>query len=181
MSWTPDTSPVVHPQGRHKELVRDAAHYAHLAGVPIGALWVPMSEICSPQEVQWVKTFPKHEAKGIRGLIYTGPSSPALTHSQALAGALVRNFIDARLRTVDDVLAEPELPTVLVIPDLFWGIENPTPTRKQAMASLIMDLFSKGSRLVCYVSDLDQFGEAYGKTTQNLLADSCLTLDLGAV
>ncbi len=127
-SWTPQTSPVVHPEGRHRELVRDANHYASLAGIPVGALWVPLSEICSPQEVTWVKSFPKHQQKGIQGLVYHGPSSRVLAHSQALAGALVRNFIDARLRTIEDVMEDPITPTVLLVPDLFWGIENPTPT-----------------------------------------------------
>jgi len=67
------------------------------------------------------------------------------------------------------------------VPDLFWGIENPTPTRRQKMASLLMDHFQQGHRLVCYVSDFDQFAEAYGPATADLLKDSCLMLNLGAL
>ena len=71
----------------------------------------------------------------------------------ALCGALVRNFVDARVRPIAAALADESAAacTVLLIPDFCLGGARATlPSHQQAVGSLLMGRVSMGRQTVVY-------------------------------
>ncbi len=167
---------VIDAKGIHRALIQDADHYATLAGIPKGALWVALAEIASPQEVKWATIYRQHEAKGIFGLVWTGKYGSVIQRAQALAACLVRNFIDARLRPLEQALEEFEDCSCLIIPDLYLG-DTPKEWQRERVTRMLLRHRTAGHRLVVYLASLHEFEKAYGPVAASAF-DGCLKLQL---
>lgn len=150
----------------HERLVLDIDRIAQIARVPKKMIWTPLSKNAGPQEIAYVTGFKRlANAEKSAGLLYTGKTSP-LTRMQAVCGALVRNFIDARVMTLQEVLAEIKFGgeidcTCLLIPNFYEGKDMSKYLGSQAsdITSMILSRHTQGMQTVLYVSSMSEFKE----------------------
>src|SRR4051794_12986275 len=89
----------------HAQLVKHLDNFARDAAIRREWICKPLAKSVSPAEVEWVKKFPRHAEQGCSGLVLTGPkASRVADRMSAIAGALVRNFIRARVFTLQQIL-----------------------------------------------------------------------------
>lgn len=121
-------------EGVHDQLFANLRGFAKVAGVPERMIYTPLSATCGEAEVDWVRGFHKNAAAGILGLLYVGAWKPSVERRmQAIAGTLVRNFMDARVMSVEAVAAlrrdeEPSMFSCLLVPSILgfsaWAFQG---------------------------------------------------------
>ncbi len=159
MPFNPYATKVLDPV-YHERLVSDLDHVAEVAGIPRAFIWTPTDAYCTEEEIEWVKTFPKHEATATYGLCYTGQSDiPIRTRMGSIAAMFLRNYKDARVRGVQDLISKDvEVPdcTVLLIPDFIEAsVKNPDWINAK-MGSIILSRFKSGKSTIIAVSSMSQ-------------------------
>ena len=167
-------SPVL-MEGVHDRLLQDAEAVARRAGIPLTMLWTSATTYCNDDELEYTKQLTQHSVENVFGFLYTGKKFALGTHPvsmrmMALAGACVRNFIDARVMTVQDVLSglkkdlQPSA-TVLLIPNFFISKEqggNIPSWQVAGLLSLLFNRMASGQQTFLYVEDIDDMAMQYG-------------------
>ena len=140
----------------HERLVANIEAFARDAGIQPRWIWTALDETCNPDIVQWVRRFKFHQAGGqVQGfcMIRSGKDSDPAKEMAAIAGALVRNFIRARVIALGAVLDEiakdgPPEATCLLIPNFFTPkAEGGTIATWQVSA--LYDLLVRRARRAC--------------------------------
>lgn len=160
----------------HGRLVNDIENVAHRAGIPITMVWTSATEYCDEPELDYTRHLTQHALEGRYGLLYTGKKfgkgvTPISMRMMALAGACVRNYIDARVMTVQDVLAlvKKDVPltcTVLLIPNFFLSKEqggNIPSWQVSGLLSLLLNRMAAGLQTYVYIDDLSDMAAQYGE------------------
>lgn len=155
----------------HHRLIADIEGVCSTANVQQIYVRQSMSKFCTPTEVQWVGNFRENRAKGLGGLLLTGVLGDRY---QAITGALIRNFIDARVVSVNQLVAasnsqgknavEIPDPTVLVIPNLFVSSHGKAMTswQIQSLYDILLGRLTANRPTVAYVESLAGVADAYG-------------------
>ena len=98
--------PGILEEGVHDRLYQESAQLAYKARIPQELIWTPLEK---KFDAAWVREFSLHTQEEHTGLAYVGKfvgdkkDSP-LYRMQAIAGALIRNFIDARVLSLAELL-----------------------------------------------------------------------------
>jgi hypothetical protein len=173
----------------HERLVADLPRFARDAGIQPRWVATPLADACGPTEIDYVKKFNIHRAGGtLQGLCYvraTPAADPALRMS-AIAGALVRNFIRARvmmLGAVLDLLAAREeiKATALLIPNFHLSRDEGGGIAKwqtQALHDLLLERGQEDLQTVLYATSLADLGQDYGTAFRSLIEAHYLTVEI---
>jgi hypothetical protein len=152
----------------HCRLVEQLDNVSGLSNVPSPYIYrYSMSQFCSTQEREWVRNIWSYRNEGVAGLCYIGAVPRVEDRCFSIAGALLRNFIDARVYPLQEVLSRLKdgvLPkaTVIAVPDFFNGL--PMPDWQVAnLRSWLLSRYSAGLQTVLAVSDLGLLEKAYSK------------------
>lgn len=163
----------------HDRLLIDVDTYAEQANIPVDYVWSKLSEHCTEAEMSWIRSLRKMSS---HGLIYTqtpplvkGKAVSVPERMMAIAGACLRNYISARVMSVQEVLRglkAGRLPsqTVILIPDFFIAAQDGGHMAKWEVSGLLGLLYSRlagNQRTVLYIQDLDAFGKQYGSAFVN--------------
>jgi hypothetical protein len=162
----------------HARLMSDIDHIAQVAGVQVKYIHQSMKDVCGETEINWVKSYHKNRVRGIPGLVLEGVANPDSV-CQSITGALLRNFIDARVIPLNQLLALqaandlPE-PSVLLIPNLFVkmaeGAKSGIPAWKmQAVYDVLLGRATRNMPTVVYIQDREEMQKAYGVPFANFL------------
>ena len=92
-----------------------------------------------------------------------------------MAGALIRNFIDARVCTIDQTLELDSNPTVLFIPDFCTLSKDDrinAPWRLQELSSLIISRFDGKRQTILAVRDKEALLKHYGSSLYDFLLNN---------
>lgn len=155
----------------HSRLIADLEGICTTANVQQIYVHQSMSKFCSPTEIKWVADFRENRAMGVGGLLLTGVLGERY---QAIAGALLRNFIDARVVSVNQLVAasnsngkhvvEIPDPTVLVIPNLFVSSYGKAMTswQIQALYDILLGRLTSNRPTVAYIESVAGLSEAFG-------------------
>ena len=138
-------SPVLDPV-RHSVLIRNIDEVCRTAHIPQWVLPHSMSPDCGAGEVEHVRKF-RRVAKedGLAGLVYVGKAcASAHTRMLLIAGALIRNYVDARVLTVHEYLILDAVPEAVLVPDFFDGATSLPEWRRQELSSRLLDRYSRG-------------------------------------
>lgn len=156
----------------HERLVADLPNIAQAAAIQPHWIWTPLADTVGESEVEWVKGFRAHSQTKMSGLCLTGNASAAVaaTHMAAIAGALIRNYINARVMTTAALFDKSEQdgvpdPTCLLVPNFFVGksIGQPlAPWRIDMLQNVLFERHMAGRQTVVYVSKLDDCSAEYG-------------------
>ena len=151
----------------HERLLLDLGGFADTANIPQSFVHTSMSKYCTHIDMNYVRNFPQYRADNAAGLLLTGADSE--NRCMAITGALVRNFIDARLVTLNQLIdgaKDQSLvdPTVMVIPNLFVQTDGKALTswQIQSIYDVLLSRYTRNRPTVVYVQDLDALGIAYG-------------------
>jgi len=158
----------------HMSLVKNLDKISLATGVPKKFIWSEDdNQVCSRKEWKYIIQCRKYRFEGSAGLVITNNSTQL--HSpeakmMLMAGKLIRNFIDARLVIVQDLLDEmkdgdKDESDVLLIPNFFipkkgitvpdWQINN--------LQGLLIKRLCSSNLTILYVEDMEQLKLAYGK------------------
>lgn len=159
---------------RHARLVANLDRHARDAGIPVSWLWTSAAGRVSPQEEQWVIGFRHHKLNRRGGMLLHGrkPKLPIEDRMSALVAVLTRNFVHARLMTLNQVLesvrdGDPPMMSGLFIPNFF--VPNTPAAQGQSQewrVAIIYDLLlsrqQAGLQTVIYAASLAELEVAYG-------------------
>lgn len=161
----------------HSRIIADFERVCTTAGIQGHFLYESMTKYCGPKEVEWVKKFWTYKAEGVAGLLLQGVSRPD-TRCQSIAAALIRNYIDARViplnQLIDSTQNENKVPspTVLLIPNLFMLAlgKNLPAWRIQAIYDVLLERSTKSKPTVAYVEDMKGLVGLYGEPFHDFLS-----------
>ena len=161
----------------HARIIADMDRIALLGGIQPKFLYESMKPYCGLLEVEWVQKFQTYRVKGLHGLILEGVDNPDVK-CQAIAGALIRNYIDARvipLNALFDMKEEGGVPspTVLLIPNLFVCSYGKTVTawKMQIIYDLLLSRAIKNKPSVLWIESMAKLQEQWGKPFHDFLSN----------
>ena len=147
----------------HQRLVDDMQHFAATARIPVEYIYKPLADYVGEAELHWVRAY--REPVSGAGAYYAGRGTPQVQiRMMAMAGAFVRNFVDARVLTLKSLLELEEVSgSVLMVPDFFLSKDAVPPKwQLSKLLGILFDGLSAGRKFVLYISDSDQMGQCYG-------------------
>ena len=153
----------------HERLLTDLEQLTGKAGVPMHAVWSRLSDYCTSSEVAWVKDL---RTSLDCGLVFYGDNFAINVEDKmvAIAGVCLRNYTDARVMPVQDVIRRLKddnmpSPTVLLIPNFCihkdGGGDLPTWDTSHLMG-LLITRSGKGLKTVLYCQSLEVAEKQYG-------------------
>jgi len=154
----------------HERLLSDLPQLVAKAGVPMHAVWSRLSDYCTAEEIAWVRDL---RCTPDNGIVFYGDhfAVPVEDKMVAIAGVCLRNYTDARLMPVQEVirrLKDDDMPTpsVLLIPNFCLpkdgGGDMPTWETTHLMG-LLINRMGKGLKTILYCSSLETAEKQYGK------------------
>jgi len=158
----------------HERLIADIQGAVRQAGIPEAFVWTALPKYCGKTEVAYVTQLYEHMNREdpVYGLVYVGKvdGEPINDRMMAIAGACLRNYINAKVMTLQDVLSamknnEMPSPTVLLIPNFFLSKKSGGHIADWEISSLISLLYKRQQeqkQTVLYVGDWDGLGSEYG-------------------
>lgn len=158
----------------HERLMADIHGVVQQAGIPESYVWTPMSTYCGETEIDFVINLSTHvdSIKPVFGMVYIGnvEGKPINDRMMAIAGACLRNYINAKVMTLMEVLTalrdnSMPSPTVLLIPNFFMG-RSGSGKIAEWETPLLLDMLYKrqqeSKQTVLYVSAIDALEAEYG-------------------
>lgn len=161
---------------QHIQLLSDIAGYTRTAGIPEHYVWTSAKEYCGDTELAYIDTIKKslHERDGSNiGMVYEGDVEGAAINERmmSIAGVCLRNYINAKVMTVQavlDALKAQTMPTnvsVLLIPNFFSSRADGGRIAEWEVANLLGLLYQRqqdGKHTVLHVSNMKELGKEYG-------------------
>lgn len=159
----------------HEQLLANVAGYTRTAGIPEHFVWTSITKYCEKQEVAYVlglKDSLVHQDGETIGMVYIGDleGAPVNERMMSIAGVCLRNYINAKVMTVQAVLesmkagAMPTNVSVLLIPNFFdvdchiakWQISD--------LLGLLYQRQQDGKQTVLHVSSMEGLEAGYGES-----------------
>lgn len=159
----------------HAPLLRAVESVVRDANIPEVALYQSMVGVCSEEEIEFMRGMRRHARGGIYGMVLEGRAAVSpLDRFSLMAGACLRNYIAARVMTVQDVLEALENgnmpdPTVLLIPNFYVTGSKLMDWQVSKLLGLLYSRQSAARQTVVYVSNLAAMTKAYGSAVQQHL------------
>jgi hypothetical protein len=155
----------------HERMVKAIDRYAQQAGIPVAAICTHLAHYVGEDEQEWVSEYlasPRNDPPP--GLLYVGAWPDVGTRMTGIAGAFIRNFVDARVVTVHQ-LVEADFPdcAVLLVPNFYAPGGNLTAWRAAKLVDGVLVRLHAGRPVVLHVADLDTMETAYGAPLRNAL------------
>ncbi|MEM5345786.1 hypothetical protein [Paraburkholderia azotifigens] len=163
---------------RHRTILDDIDHICQMAGISKHFLTHSMMDVCQEQEVDWVRNFPMYRAK-LAGLVLTNGNNVS-NRMMYMAGALIRNFTDARVFPINTVLrlakaGELPTPTVMMIPNLYvkaGGMKGIAAWDVQAIYDVLLERQAANKPTVIFIEDMDAATQAYGNVFRDFIENN---------
>lgn len=155
----------------HARLVSDIERVAQTAKILPRFIANNMSECgCTEAEIDWLRDMKYHRENGHTGMVYLGGCGNVADRMMAVAGACLRNYIDARMFTIQEVvdgLKDHSLPDsrVMLVPNFFLmkteGGDLPS-WQTSSLLGWLYSRYSSGKYTVLYVYSLNELASGYG-------------------
>jgi hypothetical protein len=157
----------------HERLLQDIQNVAFTARVPVSMLHKSARPYLTEDELDWLLHIRRHPDDGVAGLCIIGKTEvPVDVKMMAMVSALVRNFIDARIVPVTELLGEvlPN-PKVMVIPNFCTSFDGkPLPSWQiQKLHSMLVDRFVHECPTILYVQNMDKMEQLYGTAVHDFI------------
>lgn len=160
----------------HERLIQDLQQVVSTAGVPVNAVWMRLSTHCCEKEMMWVKNM---RSASNCGLIFIGANFPVPAEMKmtAITGVCLRNYTDARMMPVQEVIKRIKddsmpSPTVLLIPNFCLDKTNGGDVPSWEISSLMGLLLSrvgKGLKTVLCATSMAVVQKQYGDSFKALI------------
>lgn len=161
----------LHPD-HHERIVADLEGFAQDAGIQPQYICSPLGDFVTDEERDYLKGFRRQAQAGCMGLVLTGKNESGQVEARmaSYAGALVRNFIRAKVITLGttlDLLAGQDMPEIgaLLIPNFFTPSADAGTIATWQVSALYDYLVYRqlrGAQTILYAQDLNLLGKEYG-------------------
>jgi hypothetical protein len=170
---------LLHPEF-HQKLVENIERVCSLGRIP--ALYVyaiPLSKYCDEADCKYVEEFRQWKKKGITGMAYVGDVPHVADRMMAIAGALTRNYVEAKVMSVQELIQsvkDDSVPTstCILVPNFYLpkdqGGSIPDWQVSMLMA-VLMERFAMGLQTVLYIQDLKKMERDYGRPMVEFVRD----------
>lgn len=155
----------LHP-GVHDPIVAEIDRIAAEAGITPGDV-TGASYALTQLEQAYLLDFRRTHKTGMLGIIYTGQHDPAVAdRCRSICGALLRNFITARLIVREELVSElfehrrQPSADLVAVPDFAYK-DAPAATRR-ALASWLMGRIARGRQTVLGLPDKGAITDLFG-------------------
>lgn len=155
----------------HARIVTDIERIAQTAKILPMYIAKRMSSCgCTEKEIDWLRDLKQHRDDGVTGMVYLGGCNSVEDRMMAVAGACIRNYIDARMFTVQEViegLKDKSLPDcrVMLVPNFYLmhseGGDLPS-WQTSSLLGWLYSRYSSGNFTVLYVQSTDKLSQEYG-------------------
>ena len=174
----------------HIQLLSDIAGYTRTAGIPEHFVWTSATDYCGEDEIEYISSIKKsltdRDGQNI-GMVYVGDveGSPINERMMSIAGVCLRNYINAKVMTVQavlDALKQQTMPTnvsVLLIPNFFSSRNDGGRIAEWEVANLLGLLYQRqqdGKHTILHVSDMKELAAEYGSTFKKHLQSKFVTI-----
>lgn len=156
----------------HAPLLRDLERVALSANIPAQMIWTSMNGLCSDKEIEYVRGIRRENTAC--GLVYAGkgPKAKVPTRMMVIAGTLIRNYINAKVMTLQDVfhaMREGQMPrpTVLLIPNFYAGNMDVKTWQVGLLVDMLYSRMNQGLHTFVYVSDMAEMRSKYTEAVHN--------------
>lgn len=153
---------VLHP-AVHAKLLDDLPGVCARANIPIEAIKTSAMGVLAPKELAWLHSLAKRPGRvDGRGLMLIGGDGE--DKLIAICAALLRNFIDARVISLNSLLDGGfGMPSVVLIPNLYIKSSTVLPSWKvQQLYDILMSRKAGALLTVGYIEDLATLKKDYG-------------------
>lgn len=157
----------------HDRLLADLERITLTAGIPPEYVWTRLSDFCPGEDGGWLRSLKKCTQQGLafvggKGKKFTPPIEDKM---MAMTGACLRNYIDARMMPVQEVIHALKndtmpTPTVLFIPNFCLDKGDGGNIAQWEISSLLGLLYSrmaKNLKTVIYVGSMTSLEANYGE------------------
>ena len=152
----------------HRQIIARMDEFCSTANVPEQYVRRSMRGICKDVEIEWVRSFPVTKDLGLAGLVIEG-TLHTQTRCMAICGTLVRNFIDARMMSVNSVVDDHDgalVPSALVIPNLYIKTKDTksalSPWQVQKLYDVLLSRMAASKPTVVCVENMQGLRADYG-------------------
>lgn len=158
----------------HAQLLADIEGYTRTAGIPEHFVWTSIHQYCKgADEIDYVLSIKKslHERNGEHiGMVYVGDvaGEPINERMMSIAGVCLRNYINAKVMTVQKVLDSiksgtmPNNVSVLLIPNFYDKECQIAKWQIPELLGMLYDRQQEGKHTVLHVSDMKELKAEYG-------------------
>ena len=166
----------------HEQLLVRLPGAAQRAGVPAEAICRHLQNYVDDEEREWVREVLRLRSAPPAGLVYVGRWRGGVDgRMDGIAGAMVRNFIDARVMQVRRAIEEKPRSLVLLIPN-FLPEQGSMPGWEMGQAAeLVLERIHGGLCTVLHVADMDNLKMAAGQGMVDTLGRNCKVMHAGKV
>lgn len=160
---------------QHARLILDLENVCTQANVPSKFVHQSATKYCGPGELDWIRQFHFFRQE-YAGLCIEGGVGHA-NKCMSIAGALLRNFIDARVYNLNALIEEkgdaPE-PTVLLVPNLcFESYGKTLPAHEvQKLYDVLLKRFIGNRPTVVCIESMKGLETAYGTLITEHIRDN---------
>ena len=148
---------------KHGPLIKQLSRFCAVAGIPVKYVETSMKPYCTESQIKWVVDYRK-DRQSSGGLVVSGEN--AREQCLAIGGALLRDYIDVRVRHLDTVLSNRDdalAASVLVIPDFYiTTMGSLQKWESRALFGLLGERSSSAKPTIVVVDSLKALGTAYG-------------------
>ncbi len=160
---------------RHNRFVLNIAFYADKAGVPVHFLYNSVKGILKKKDVKYLENWFELDELGISGGVYFGSDINIMERMYAIIGTLLRNNIDARFITAQNLLMElkdgGEVDNTMVcipnfcLPKSAGG--NIAPWESATILGWVLSRHGNGKQTLLYSDSYSLIETQYGTTLKN--------------
>ena len=167
---------------RHKRLIENCEELCRVANVPEGYIDCSMKGFCSDEEIEVVKGFSSMIESGV----VFKDGDDILRKMQLIAAVLLRNYKDARVWTVGDILkrmadGDFSYPTYVLVPNFFisdFDTKGVPEWKIPVLMDWVMNMMIKGKKTCFYIQDFPAMKMVYGKTMAELIENNYKFMDV---
>ena len=137
-------------------------------------IYTPLAVAATAREIGWIENYELLKDDGdFAGVAYVGTvkDPDVMTRMMALTGCFLRNYVDAKMMTLQEVIGyirnneEPEA-TVLLIPNFYLpsGEEGSVANwLVSGLYGMLLSRYRDGLQTVVYIQDLERMKKDYGR------------------
>lgn len=169
----------------HWRLVLNLSGYAAQANIPEYYVYHPAKDVLIDSDLEYLEQWTKLPDYGVYGGVMTSKSGDASDRMAAFVGVMLRNFVDARYITVQDIVATLKrgdtIDSKLVCIPNFALPKNDggdyAHWEASAVSGWLMNRHSHGYQTVIYASSESRIAEVYGSTLGKIVSKHYVALD----
>lgn len=169
----------------HAQLVESMEGYCQVANIPDAFVYrIRMDKYCSADEINYVKTYKRTRRVGIAGFMYAGRSVGVDERMMAMTGAFLRNYIDARLMTIQQVTqklkeGEDVDASVVLIPNFVSSSARSKPPGwvVDSIQGWLLSRYARQRPIVAYIKSMVALRASWGDVVRDHFANRFDGLD----